>query len=204
MIIFEKVTIGFEKKTIIGNFSETITKGEHICLMGKSGAGKSSLLTSVIGFNFPDKGNIKVDRQTVNPENISRIRSNVSWVPQELNLPYESVKESIMAPYNLKVNKHLIFNEQIMFELFEKLDLDSKVYKQRMQNISGGERQRLMLISAIMLKRSILLLDEPTSALDNTSSLKLTELLRSLKGITILAVTHDNDFAQKFDRSIIL
>ncbi|MEG1903712.1 MAG: ATP-binding cassette domain-containing protein, partial [Bacteroidales bacterium] len=75
------------------------------------------------------------------------------------------------------------------------------LYKRRMQDISGGERQRLMIAIALLLNKKILLLDEPTSAIDPQTREKMTEFLQSLD-VTMLSVTHDLQFASSCHRII--
>ncbi|MEG0949081.1 MAG: ATP-binding cassette domain-containing protein [Bacteroidales bacterium] len=201
MIRFQKVSFSFDGKKIIEDFTETISSGEHVCLMGESGAGKSTLLNSLMGLTTPCEGEILIDDIPVDSHHIQQVRSKIAWVPQEIHLPYEFVMETVMAPFELKVNQGIRLNEVKMYSLFEELGLEKSLYKRRMQDISGGERQRLMIAIALLLNKKILLLDEPTSAIDPQTREKMTEFLQSLD-VTMLSVTHDLQFASSCHRII--
>lgn len=201
MIHFQKVSFSFDGKKIIEDFTDVISSGEHVCLMGESGAGKSTLLNSLMGLTEPSEGRIFVDELPVNAQHIQQVRSKIAWVPQEIHLPYEFVYETVDAPFQLKVNQALHFDLQLMYRLFDRLGLEKSLYKRRMQEISGGERQRLMIAIALLLDKKILLLDEPTSAIDPQTREKMIAFLKSLD-ITLLAVTHDLQFAASCHRII--
>lgn len=201
MIHFQNVSFSFDGKTIIENFSDTVSSGEHVCLMGESGAGKSTLLNSLMGLTEPCKGQIIVDNLPVNAHHIQQVRSKIAWVPQEIHLPYEFVSETVEAPFQLKVNHSLRFDEEKMYQIFDQVGLERSIYKRRMHEISGGERQRLMIAIALLLNKKILLLDEPTSAVDPQTREKMIDFLKSLD-VTMLSVTHDLQFAASCHRTI--
>lgn len=203
-ISVENVSFVFGEKTIIKNLSIQIKNGEHICLMGESGAGKTTLLNSIVGLTSPANGKIKVFDLELNHLNIKQIRSFVAWLPQEINLPYDFAFEVIENAFKLKVNRNLVFSKDKLFELFANVGLEKGIYEQPMQKLSGGERQRFMLVAALLLEKKILLLDEPTSALDGNTRDKLINFLKTLTSTTILAISHDEQFAKSFDRTIIL
>lgn len=203
-INFDHVSFTFDNRKIIESFSTTIPAGAHVALMGESGAGKSTLINSIVGLTLPSSGEIKVAGFSVDAAHIYQIRSFTAWLPQDVNFPYETAMEALLAPYSLRVNKNLRFDREVCLSLFEKIGLDAAVIDKEIKNISGGERQRLMLVSALMLNKKILLLDEPTSALDGTTRDLFASFLKSLAGTTILAITHDEHFASSFDRTITL
>ncbi|MEG1586882.1 MAG: ATP-binding cassette domain-containing protein, partial [Bacteroidales bacterium] len=153
------------------------------------------------GLTIPDEGVILIDGQPVNHHTIQQVRSKIAWVPQEIHLPYELVCETVMAPFELKVNQALRLDEARMYKLFHELGLDNTLYQRRMQEISGGERQRLMIALAVLLNKKILLLDEPTSAIDPQTREKMIAFLQSLD-VTLLSVTHDLQFAESCHRTI--
>ena len=201
MIEYQDVGFSFDGKKIIEHFSERIHPGEHVCLMGESGAGKSTLLNSLMGLTVPCSGQIVVDGVVVSPHTIQSIRSTIAWVPQEVHLPYEFVRETVSALYELKVNRGASLDENQMFMLFNELGLEHSLYNRRMNEISGGERQRLMLVLAVLLNKKILLLDEPTSAIDSQTRSRIIDFLQKLD-VTLLSVTHDMSFASSCHRVI--
>lgn len=201
---FSDVSFTFDHKRIINGFSDVISSGERVCFMGESGAGKSTLLSSLVGLTFPESGEIKVADLTVNAANIRQIRTLVAWLPQDVHLPYQTVLEMLQAPYGFAVNKHLQFEKEKCVALLHEIGLDGSILEKNLTAISGGEKQRLALVSALMLDRKILLLDEPTSALDNLNRNKLINLLNGLIDTTILAITHDEEFARSMNRVITL
>ena len=203
MIKFKNVSFVFDDKTIVSGYSEHIKESEHVCLMGESGAGKSTIMKSIMGLIQPDGGKITVCGKEVTHADILSIRSHIAWVPQEVHLPYEFVKEALEAPFVLKVNQSRRFDKDQMFQLFETLSLDKSIYERRMQDISGGERQRLMIALAVMLDKKILLLDEPTSAIDSETREKMIAFLKTIN-ITLFAISHDMPFALTCDRIIRL
>lgn len=203
MIEFKKVSFRFDDRIIIDSFNDSFREGEHIALMGESGAGKSTLMNSLMGLTLPFEGEIVVDNLVLSVQNIQQIRSKIAWVPQEVHLPYDFVREALEEPFKLKVNQHKHFDKGLMQEYFSQLGLDHALFDARMQDISGGERQRIMLISALLLRKKILLLDEPTSAIDPRTRERLISFFSDLK-LTLFAVTHDADFARTCHRTIHL
>lgn len=203
MIEFQNISLGFDNRIIVKDFSAKIACGEHVALMGESGAGKSTLMGALMGLSSPLSGVIVVEGVEISSRNIQEVRRRIAWVPQEVQLPYEFVTETIAAPFELKVNQHLKFDKEKLYSLFDNLLLDRSIYHRRMNEISGGERQRLMLVLAVLLEKKIMLLDEPTSAIDPQNRIKLVEFLRS-QSTTMLAVTHDTAFAASCDQLINL
>lgn len=203
-ICFDKVSFTYDGRKVVEDFTLGIGAGEHVCIMGESGAGKSTLLNSVVGLVTPSGGEIKVSGLPVNVANIQIIRSGTAWLPQDLDFPYQTAMEALLAPYGLKANRNLHFNRENCLSLFGKIGLDASVIDKELKSISGGERQRLMLVSALLLRKKILLMDEPTSALDGVTRDKFASFLKTLTDTTILAITHDEQFAATFDRTLTL
>lgn len=204
MIEIENVTFKFGDKLVIDRFSDTIKTGEHVAITGESGAGKSTLLNSIVGLAIPSEGKITVDGLTVSPKHIRKIRTIVGWIPQEVQLPYDTVLELIEEPYKYKSNKGRRMNRADYELAAQKLGLPPAILDKQLQKISGGERQRVLIISALLQGRKILLMDEPTSALDSVNSQRFIEYLDQLQDTTIVTVTHDMQLAQSMHRTITL
>lgn len=204
MIEFNGVTFRFGDKLVIDQFTDYIKEGEHVAFVGESGAGKSTLLNSIVGLAIPAEGEIKVDGLPVTPEHIRKIRTMVGWLPQEVHLPYDTVLEMFQEPYKYKANKNRKFDRFEYEKAVQMLGLPSSILDEPLQKISGGERQRMLIISSLLQGRKILLMDEPTSALDHANSQRFIEYLSQLHDTTIVTVTHDTQLADSMDRKILL
>lgn len=204
MIEFNGVTFRFGDKLVIDQFTDYIKEGEHVAFVGESGAGKSTLLNSIVGLAIPAEGEIKVDGLPVTPEHIRKIRTMVGWLPQEVHLPYNTVLEMLQEPYKYKANKNRKFDRFEYEKAVQMLGLPSSILNEPLQKISGGERQRMLIISSLLQGRKILLMDEPTSALDHANSQRFIEYLSQLHDTTIVTVTHDTQLADSMDRKILL
>ena len=125
---------------------------------------------------------------------------------QELALPLEWVKDMVQLPFGLKANRGTPFSETRLFACFEDLGLEQELYYKRVNEISGGQRQRMMIAVASMIGKPLTIVDEPTSALDSGSAEKVLSFFRrqTEKGNTILTVSHDKRFANGCDRHIIM
>ncbi len=168
-----------------------LEEGNIYAILGPSGSGKSSLIEAILGFRRLKRGKISLfDKDITNLETFKR---NFGYLPQNLALfPHMKVKDNILYP--LRAKKENINNKK---ELFNKLIQESKLEKLLDRypiNLSGGEKQRVALIRAIIATPKLLLLDEPFSALDEglkrELQFNLKEMLKRYK-ITTLFITHD-------------
>jgi len=174
----------------------------HWILDGESGLGKSSFLKSLLGFMPIESGEIFIKGVPVNGETAWQVRSKMAYVPQEPELGEGTLRQWFEQPFTYKANVHLKGNLTRLSELMERLSLAPSMLDAKIETLSGGEKQRVALIAAILLDREILLLDEPTSALDRKNNLSVVSLLRCLDETTILGVSHDPDFLKFADRII--
>lgn len=203
MIQINNASIVFGKDVLFSKLTFNVNKGSMACITGVSGTGKSSLLNAVMGFVPLHEGEIIVDGIILSPSSVDGIRKKIAWVPQELALPVEWVSEMITVPFELKQNrkKYLIEKENGSFkkrlmDAWMVLGLEPELYDKRVSEISGGQRQRMMIATAALLDKDILIADEPTSALDPASVDRIVLFFHHLKasGATILTVSHDPRF----------
>lgn len=197
MLHINNACIAFGTEVLFSGFEMKLEKGGTACIVGQSGCGKTSLLNAVMGFVPLYEGTIKVGGTLLDKSTIDLVRRQIAWIPQELALPFEWVKEMVSLPFELKVNRSVPFSEERLFMCFDELGLEHELYFKRVNEVSGGQRQRIMLAVAALLNKPLIVIDEPTSALDTGSTDKVLAFFRrqAEKGAAVLAVSHDKDFA---------
>lgn len=197
MLHINNACIAFGTEVLFSGFEMKLEKGETACIVGQSGCGKTSLLNAVMGFVPLYEGTIKVGGTLLDKSTIDLVRRQIAWIPKELALPFEWVKEMVSLPFELKVNRSVPFSEERLFMCFDELGLEHELYFKRVNEVSGGQRQRIMLAVAALLNKPLIVIDEPTSALDTGSTDKVLAFFRrqAEKGAAVLAVSHDKDFA---------
>ena len=193
------------ERKIFENFSFTISKGDMVAIMGKSGSGKTTLLNIIGGLESIDKGTYLFNGKDVSrfseKELLKFRRKNISFIFQNFALINEySVMDNILLP--LKYRYRNIDREKLASarELLDKLDI-GYVCDQKIDNLSGGEKQRIAIARSLISNTNVILADEPTGALDEKSGYMIMELFKQMKNIgkTIIIVTHDIDVAKKCD-----
>ena len=197
MLHINNACIAFGTEVLFSGLNLNLERGETACIVGQSGCGKTSLLNAVMGFVPLKEGTIKVGDTLLDKSTIDIVRRQIAWIPQELALPFEWVKEMVALPFDLKINRSVPFSEERLYEYFDDLGLEHDLYTKRVNEVSGGQRQRIMLAVAAMLNKPLIIIDEPTSALDAGSTDKVLAFFRrqAEKGAAVLAVSHDKDFA---------
>ena len=203
MIEIKNLTKSYDKKCILKNINLKINDNEQISIIGKSGCGKSTLLRCIARLEKIDKGQILIDNENVN--NIKKFYNKVGMVFQSFNL-FENMtvlENLIIAPVKLKMYSK---NEAIKLakNYLKEINLENKI-NEYPKNLSGGEKQRVAIIRALMEKPKILLLDEPTSSLDPQMKKEVLELVSKLKdyNMTIIVVSHELNFVKDFSSRII-
>ncbi len=197
MLRIENACIAYEKEVLFTGFNLRLPAGKMACIAGESGHGKTSLLNAVMGFVPLAEGEIRVGGLVLNRQNIDAIRRKIAWIPQELALPVEWVKDMVRLPFDLRTNRGTVFSEPELFACFEQLGLEEDLYYKRVGEVSGGQRQRIMIAVSALLGKPLIIVDEPTSALDSDSTDKVLAFFhrQAEKGSAVLAVSHDKAFA---------
>lgn len=206
MLQINNACIAFGTDVLFSDFCMQLPRGRIACIAGQSGRGKTSLLNAIMGFVPLQKGTITVNGIELGKATVDAIRRQIAWIPQELALPSEWVKEMVRLPFELKTNRNILFSEEEVFACFEALGLDEELYHKRVGEISGGQRQRIMIAVAAMLQKPLIIVDEPTSALDSGSADRVLAFFnrQTRKGASILVVSHDKTFASGCDHIIEL
>lgn len=184
-----------------------VQTGELMAIIGNSGSGKSTLLNMLGGLDRPSAGMLTVDGKNMlkmSPRELVRYkRESVGFVWQNnaRNLiPYLTAQENVELPILLRGRR----KKQRAAELLEAVGLSHRRHS-RLQQLSGGEQQRVAIAIALANSPKLLLADEPTGSLDTRMSEQILDLFRELNrtiGITIVIVTHDLKLARKVDRVV--
>lgn len=201
LFTLRNVAVAYDNKPIFSPVSFELNTGEKIAISGPSGKGKSSLFNVLLGFEHRYQGEVLLEGKPLSPVVIQDVRKQVAWLPQEINvLPTQTVREFIYNPFEYQVNKHKRPTTNQIESRFEELDLKTEILDHTIGSISGGEKQRIGILTVLLLQRSILFLDEPVSALDARMKKKVVDLLLGNKQLTVLSTSHDavwNDHCNK-------
>ena len=199
MIEVKDLAISFSDKTILSGLDFYLPKGKKATLKGRSGSGKSSVLMAILGFIKPPFGIIKINGSELNNSTIKQVRSITAWVPQEMEFNLTYTWELLMLPFNFKINKNSQPSQDEKNHMLLNCNLSPSIVEQPLKNLSGGEKQRISLCSALLQKKPLLLLDEPTSALDSNTKATITKLFTKNNNLTILSASHDDYWAEYND-----
>ena len=207
----ENVTYSYPtiSEPALNNISLKIKKGESIAFIGKSGAGKTTLVDVILGLLEPNKGDILVDGVSIY-QNLRSWQNLVGYIPQSIFLTDDTVERNIAFGIpDSKIDKAKI--EQVidaaqLRKLIEQLPKGIKTkVGERGIRLSGGQRQRIGIARALYHEREILVLDEATAALDNETEHLITQAINSLAGKkTLIIIAHRLTTVEKCDRIYFL
>ena len=194
---------------VLKDISFEIKEGEFVSIIGKSGCGKSTLLYILSTMDTDYTGELYMNDELVtgkSGDELSRIRNkNIGFVFQfHYLLPEFSVLENVSLPAKKLGQLSDKEIEHDAMEILKTLNIE-KLAKKRASQVSGGEKQRVAIARALINKPLILMGDEPTGNLDSHNSENVFNIFKRLteeQGLSLLVVTHDNDFAKRTDRII--
>ena len=202
MITLENLTIRVGERTLVKRLNLHIAPHDKVVLRGPSGCGKSTLLLSIAGAIPLQEGSIRVNGKKLSTQTLSAIRSQIAFVGQEPVLGAERVRDALLLPFSFKAHHGQKPDQTTIQKQLHRLHLKSDILDKLCRHISGGEKQRIVLARALLLKKQIFLADEMTSALDPESKAAvMAELFRP--EITLLSVSHDPDWIAACRRELV-
>jgi putative ABC transport system ATP-binding protein len=203
----KSLPLGRERIDILRGINLRIERGEFVAIVGPSGSGKSTLLGIIAGLDNPTSGTISVDGLDITKMGegqLAAVRNRkIGMVFQAFNLiPTLTAQENVEVP--LYVGKHSVSPSARAKELLELVGLSHRL-KNRPNQLSGGEQQRVAVARALATNPAIVIMDEPTGNLDKRNGDNVLQMIRELRqatGTTFVIATHDANVAAAADRSI--
>ena len=199
------------KFKVLDDISFEAYSGEFLTLVGKSGSGKSTLLYILSTMDTEYEGELFIDEEKISGQNLNKLAAirnkNIGFVFQfHYLLPEFSCLKNVMIPA-LKLGKFSHAEvEQQAYERLEMLGIKDQALKPA-SKLSGGQQQRVAIARALINNPKIIMCDEPTGNLDSKNTQIVFDIFKQITkefNQTIIAVTHDNDFAKASDRTIEL
>lgn len=188
------VSVKYESQVVLEDISFSIEQGDYLCIVGENGSGKSTLVKTILGLESSKTGKI-VFREGLN-------KSEIGYLPQQTQAQKDfpaSVYEVVLSGclnsrgfspfYSAK-------DKKLANEMIKSLGIEN-IKKKSFRELSGGQQQRVLLARALCATKKIIILDEPITGLDPTVTREMYSLIKEInkKGITIIMVSHDINFA---------
>ncbi|MBP3915223.1 amino acid ABC transporter ATP-binding protein [Clostridium sp.] len=202
----------FGKTTVLKGVDLDIMEGEIVVIVGPSGGGKTTLLRTITGLETCEEGTIEIAGEVLckngkyaDKKSINAIRKNIGLVFQGFNLfPHKSVLENIIEAPIRVLGERKESAIQNANEILRFLGLSDKANNYPCE-LSGGQKQRVAIGRALALNPKLMCFDEPTSALDPSLTKDVAALIKSLskKGMSMLIITHDMEFAKLVSNKIV-
>ena len=213
-IRFSHVDFSYETgKPLLNGFNLSIKAGEKVGLIGRSGAGKSTIVNLLLRFYEPQSGTIEIDGQNINDITQESLRAQIGLVTQDTSLLHRSVRDNI-------VYGRPEATDEEMFQAAERAEAADFIPNlsdvkgrtgydahvgERGVKLSGGQRQRIAIARVMLKDAPILLLDEATSALDSEVEAAIQDSLdKMMDGKTVIAIAHRLSTIAAMDRLIVL
>ncbi len=193
---------------VVKGVSLAVNEGEFVCLVGKSGCGKTTLLSLLSGLEKPTRGKVNLDGREITTSSEDELalfrRANVGFIFQSFNLiPTLSAWENVALPlFPIKMTGEE--RQRRATELLGKMELGHRV-EHLPSALSGGEKQRVAIARALVNNPKIIFADEPTGNLDSATGEAIMGILNKLnaeEGVAILMVTHEDELAKTANRLI--
>ena len=208
MIQLKKIQFSYPQSDFDLSINDlTFTEGSKTAVIGPSGFGKTTMLNLIAGILLPDKGEVIVNKASLNSQSDKERRNyriqNIGFIFQDFRLvPYLNVLDNILLPFRINsVIKPEADTASQAKRISDELNI-GKLIKKYPAKLSHGERQRVAIARALINKPKVLLADEPTGNLDPANKLQIKDILFDVVGnykTTLITVTHDHEMLEGFD-----
>jgi phospholipid/cholesterol/gamma-HCH transport system ATP-binding protein len=209
IIIFENVSMSFGDHSVLENVSFSVDRGQTLCILGRSGVGKSVALRILMGFLKPDSGTVTVEGKEItilDEDGMQEVRKRVTMVFQNGALfDSLSVRENVAFPLRERgaLNEDQV--QQIVDRLIRMVGAED-VEEALPASLSTGRRRAVAMARALAAQPEVVLYDEPTTMVDPIIARRLGTIIQRLKrqlGFTSIVVTHDMRFAERLADTVL-
>jgi iron complex transport system ATP-binding protein len=209
-VTVQHLNISYGKRPVLQDVSFSIDEGEYFVIIGPNGSGKTTLIKAISGFLKPWSGSIEIMGRPIDAISRRSLARAVALVPQHppVDVPFTVAEVVLMgrSPHNglLSIESRgdkEIVEQSMLFTNVNHLALS------KLDQLSAGERQRVLIARAVCQKAGIMVLDEPTASLDIAHQLHVMHLMEKLRreqGVTVLMVSHDLNLAAMYADRILL
>lgn len=208
MIQFKNVTKRYGKVTVLEDINFSIQKGEFVCIVGPSGAGKTTLIHALLGAEHLTDGDVIVNEffnvTRASKSELQEYRRKVGVVFQDYKLlPRKTVFENIAFALEVCGYEKSTIQQKVV-EVMQRTGLEG-LRNHYPRELSGGEKQRTSIARALVHAPEILIADEPTGNLDDENALNIIDLLHKInqEGATVILATHDKSIVNAIKKRVI-
>lgn len=208
MLSINELSFAYDQKQILHEIQLKVGYGEVTMIAGPNGCGKSTLLKCITGA-LASKGSISLNEKKISVLPLKEMSKIVAYVPQSLsNLPFPALVADMVLLGRRPYIRWDIGDDdyEILDKSFSMLDINEFAFRQY-NELSGGEKQRVLIARALVQDPEVMLLDEPTSALDLLQQIRVLEIVKSLalqQNLIIIAAMHDLSLAARYADRLIL
>jgi iron complex transport system ATP-binding protein len=206
----ENISFAYETSPVLQGLSLSIQEKDFIGLIGPNGSGKSTLLKIMGGILKSDSGSTQFEESPISRINKKLFAQSVSWIPQEHPMVFPFKVSEIVLMGRHPYLSPLSFESEEDFEISRRAmetTMTTPFADRYFNEISGGEKQRVMIASALAQNPRMMLLDEPTAALDLKYQVQILSILKNLNtahNMTLIMAIHDLNLAARFCNRLIL
>lgn len=208
MINFQNVSKFYgDSSTALEEVNFKVDPGEFVCLVGKSGAGKSTMIKLLVGEEKPSKGRVffgQYEVNKLNPKELPPFRRHVGVVFQDFKLlPMKNTYENVAFALEVAGRPQAEIRELVP-QVLDMVGLGEKL-ENFPHELSGGEKQRVAIARAMVHRPEVIIADEPTGNLDPFNTWEIISLLQKINqlGTTLILATHDKEIVNNLDKRVV-
>lgn len=201
MLEIKNLSFGYKNHLVLNNLSLTLLDNKIGVILGKNGAGKSTLFKNVLGILKPNEGSIIIDNINLNTLSRKERAKKISYVPQDISFGELNVFDSVLVGRLSNFNFFSRYeDEQITKKIIKEMSLE-KIMNKNVNELSGGEKQKVAIARALVQEANVLIFDEPTGNLDVSNEQLILKEARKIvkeKNVSILISIHDLNLALQY------